>query len=118
MVGPSDVIAAAANLQSHLSSNVSNISQRAALEALTGTQEPEEQMRLAFDRRRRTMVRMLQEIPGVECPEPTGAFYCFPNVEGVLGKGLRGRWGDGNGAGSASQGLFHYQASTGEPGGT
>jgi len=86
MVGPSDIIAAAANLQSHLSSNVSNISQRAALEALTGTQEPEEQMRLAFDRRRRTIVSELNAIDGILTPTPQGAFYVYPDVSGLLGR--------------------------------
>ncbi|MFJ8895585.1 pyridoxal phosphate-dependent aminotransferase [Leifsonia sp. NPDC102414] len=86
MVGPSDIIAAAANLQSHLSSNVSNISQRAALEALTGTQEPEEQMRLAFDRHRRTIVAELNAIDGIVTPTPQGAFYVYPDVSGLLGR--------------------------------
>ncbi|MFF1877182.1 pyridoxal phosphate-dependent aminotransferase [Leifsonia sp. NPDC058230] len=86
MTGPADAIAAAANLQSHLSSNVSNISQRAALEALTGPQEPEEQMRLAFDRRRRTIVAELNAIPGIRTPTPLGAFYVYPDVSGLLGR--------------------------------
>ena len=86
MVGPADIIAAAANLQSHLSSNVSNISQRAALEALTGTQEPEEQMRLALDRRRRTIVAELNAIDGIVTPTPQGAFYVYPDVSGLLGR--------------------------------
>ncbi|GAB3584182.1 pyridoxal phosphate-dependent aminotransferase [Leifsonia lichenia] len=86
MVGPADIVAAAANLQSHLSSNVSNISQRAALEALTGTQEPEEQMRLAFDRRRRTIVAELNAIDGIVTPTPQGAFYVYPDVSGLLGR--------------------------------
>ncbi|HEV7565184.1 MAG TPA: pyridoxal phosphate-dependent aminotransferase [Microbacteriaceae bacterium] len=89
MVGPADAIKAAANLQSHLSSNVSNISQRAALEALTGTQEPEEEMRLAFDRRRQTIVAELNRIPGVVTPTPLGAFYVYPDVSGLLGR----EWG-------------------------
>lgn len=86
MVGPADLIAAAANLQSHLSSNVSNISQRAALEALTGPQEPEEQMRLAFDRRRQTIVAELNAIDGIRTPTPQGAFYVYPDVSGLLGR--------------------------------
>ncbi|GAA1449386.1 pyridoxal phosphate-dependent aminotransferase [Leifsonia poae] len=86
MTGPADAIAAAANLQSHLSSNVSNISQRAALEALTGPQEAEEQMRLAFDRRRRTIVAELNAIDGVRTPTPLGAFYVYPDVSGLLGR--------------------------------
>lgn len=86
MAGPADLIAAAANLQSHLSSNVSNISQRAALEALTGPQEPEEQMRLAFDRRRQTIVAELNAIDGIRTPTPQGAFYVYPDVSGLLGR--------------------------------
>jgi aspartate aminotransferase len=84
MVGPADAIAGAANLQSHLSSNVSNISQRAALAALTGPQESVEQMRQAFDRRRKLIVDGLNAIPGVVCPVPEGAFYVYPDVTGLL----------------------------------
>jgi aspartate aminotransferase len=91
MIGPKDVIKAAANLQSHQTSNVCNIAQRAAIAALTGDLTAVEEMKVAFDRRRRTMVRMLNEIPGVECPEPTGAFYAYPSVKGVLGKPINGR---------------------------
>jgi len=91
MIGPADVVKAATNLQSHATSNVSNVAQAAALAAVSGDLSAVAQMREAFDRRRRTMVRMLQDIPGVECPEPLGAFYCFPCVKGVLGKNLRGR---------------------------
>ena len=91
MIGPKDVIKAAANLQSHQTSNVSNVSQRAAIAALTGGLSAVEEMRKAFDRRRKTMVQMLNEIPGVECPEPTGAFYAYPSVKGVLGKEINGR---------------------------
>ncbi|MGW4928529.1 pyridoxal phosphate-dependent aminotransferase [Agromyces sp. NPDC004153] len=89
MVGPSDVIKGAANLQSHLSSNVSNISQRAAIAALTGPQEPVEEMRRAFDRRRRTIVAELSKIDGVHVPVPQGAFYVYPDVTGLLGR----EWG-------------------------
>ncbi len=89
MVGPTDAIAAAANLQSHLSSNVSNISQRAALAALTGPQESVEQMRLAFDRRRNLIVDGLNAIPGIVCPLPEGAFYVYPDVTGLLNR----EWG-------------------------
>ena len=89
MVGPADAIAAAANLQSHLSSNVSNISQRAAIAALTGPQDAVETMRLAFDRRRHTIVRELSAIDGVRCPMPEGAFYVYPDVTGLLGR----EWG-------------------------
>jgi aspartate/methionine/tyrosine aminotransferase len=87
MVGPDDVITAAANHQSHATSNVSNISQRAAVAALTGPTEPIEAMRIGFDRRRRTMHSMLAQIPGVECAEPLGAFYCFPSFEEVIAAG-------------------------------
>ena len=91
LIGPADVVKAATNLQSHATSNVSNVAQAAAVAALRGDLSAVAEMRTAFDRRRRTMVRMLQEIPGVECPEPKGAFYCFPCVEDVLGKSIRGR---------------------------
>ncbi|HZO67584.1 MAG TPA: pyridoxal phosphate-dependent aminotransferase [Kribbellaceae bacterium] len=91
MLGPKDVIKAATNLQSHQTSNVSNVAQRAAIAALTGDLSAVEEMKVAFDRRRRTMVSMLNEIPGVECPEPTGAFYAYPSVKGVLGREIAGR---------------------------
>jgi len=89
MVGPADAIAAASNLQSHLSSNVSNVSQRAAIEALTGPQDTVETMRLAFEKRRNTIVAELNRIPGVVCPTPEGAFYVYPDVTGLLGR----EWG-------------------------
>jgi aspartate aminotransferase len=91
MIGPSDVIKAATNLQSHLTSNVANVSQRAALAAVAGDLTAVHEMRAAFDRRRQTIVRMLREVPGVECPEPLGAFYAYPSVRGLLGRELRGR---------------------------
>ncbi|HST67475.1 MAG TPA: pyridoxal phosphate-dependent aminotransferase [Mycobacteriales bacterium] len=91
MIGPADVIKAATNLQSHLTSNVANVSQRAALAAVSGDLTAVHEMRAAFDRRRQTIVRMLREIPGVECPEPLGAFYAYPSVRGLLGRELRGR---------------------------
>jgi len=91
MIGPADVIKAATNLQSHLSSNVSNVSQRAALAAVSGDLTAVAQMRSAFDRRRQTIVRMLGEIPGVVCPEPEGAFYAFPSVRELLGLEIRGK---------------------------
>lgn len=90
LIGPTDVVKAATNLQSHATSNVNNVAQVAALAAVSGTLEAVSEMRVAFDRRRQTMVRMLNEIPGVECPEPHGAFYCYPSVKGLLGKRLRG----------------------------
>lgn len=91
MIGPKDVIKAATNLQSHLSSNVSNISQRAAITALTGDLSAVNKMGEAFNRRRKLIVRLLNEIPGVSCPNPTGAFYVYPSVKGVLGKEIRGK---------------------------
>ncbi len=91
MIGPRDVISAAANLQSHATSNVSNVAQAAALAAVSGDLSAVATMRAAFDRRRQTMTRMLNEIPGVVCPEPQGAFYCFPSVKGVLGRQIAGR---------------------------
>ncbi|HSK27197.1 MAG TPA: pyridoxal phosphate-dependent aminotransferase [Jiangellales bacterium] len=91
MIGPPDVVKAAANLQSHLSSNVANVSQRAALAAVSGDLSAVERMREAFDRRRRTMTDMLRAIDGVTCPEPEGAFYAYPSVKGLLGREIRGR---------------------------
>ena len=90
MIAPKDVIAAATNLQSHLTSNVNNVAQRAAITALSGDLDAVEEMKRAFDRRRLTMVSMLNEIPGVDCPTPLGAFYCYPSVKGVLGQTIRG----------------------------
>jgi aspartate aminotransferase len=86
MVGPVDAMKGAANLQSHLTSNVSNISQRAAIEALTGPQDAVEEMRLAFDRRRKLMVSELNKIDGLHCPMPQGAFYVYPDVSGLLNR--------------------------------
>jgi aspartate/methionine/tyrosine aminotransferase len=91
MIGPKDVISAAANLQSHATSNVSNVAQAAALAAVSGDLSAVADMRRAFDRRRLTMTRMLNEIPGVVCPEPQGAFYCYPSVKGLLGQEIAGR---------------------------
>src|SRR5499427_6547636 len=91
MIGPADVIKAATNLQSHATSNVCNVAQAAALAAVTGDLSAAEAMRVAFDRRRTTMTSMLNEIPGVICPLPEGAFYCYPSVKGVLGKELAGQ---------------------------
>lgn len=90
MVGPADVIAAASNLQSHLSSNVANVSQRAALAALTGPQDAVELMRTAFDRRRRVAVAELNRIAGMVTPTPTGAFYVYPDVTGLLHREWKG----------------------------
>ena len=91
MIGPKDVIKAATNLQSHLTSNVSNVSQRAAIAALTGDLAAVHEMGVAFDRRRKLIVDLLNKIPGVLCPTPTGAFYVYPSVKGVLGKEIRGK---------------------------
>ena len=91
MVGPVDVIAAAANLQSHATSNVANVSQRAALAAVSGDLSAVEGMRATYDRRRKTMLGLLRDIPGVTCAEPEGAFYAFPSFAGVLGREIAGR---------------------------
>ena len=90
MIGPKDVISAAANLQSHATSNVSNVAQAAALAAVTGDLSAVHEMRTAFDRRRMAMHGMLAGIPDVACPVPEGAFYCFPSVAGLLNRPLRG----------------------------
>ncbi|MDS1269973.1 pyridoxal phosphate-dependent aminotransferase [Lipingzhangella sp. LS1_29] len=91
LIGPSDVVKAATNLQSHATSNVSNVAQAAALAAVSGDLTAVAEMREAFDRRRQTIVRMLNDIPGVVCPEPHGAFYAYPSVRDVLGREIRGR---------------------------
>jgi aspartate/methionine/tyrosine aminotransferase len=91
LAGPTEVAEAAVRLQSHVSSNVSNVSQAAALAALTGPQDAANEMRATFERRRDTMVTMLSEVAGIECSTPGGAFYTFPNVAGLLGVDLAGR---------------------------
>jgi aspartate/methionine/tyrosine aminotransferase len=91
MIGPADVVKAATNLQSHATSNVANVSQVAALAAVSGPLDEAMRMRAAFDRRRRRIHELLAAIPGVTCMEPQGAFYAFPSVEGVLGRLIRGR---------------------------
>lgn len=91
LIAPADIAKAVANLQSHMTSNVANISQRAAIAALTGPMEPVEAMRAAFDRRRKRTVELLNAIEGFTCPTPQGAFYAYPDVTGVLGKTIRGR---------------------------
>ena len=91
MIGPADVIKAAGNLQSHATSNVCNVAQQAALAAVSGDLAAVAMMREAFGRRKTTMTRMLNEIPGVICPEPQGAFYCYPSVKGLLGLEIAGR---------------------------
>jgi len=89
-IGPKDMIKAATNLQSHATSNVANVSQRAAIAAVSGDLAAVEEMKQAFDRRRKTIVSMLNEIDGVVCPEPKGAFYVYPSVKGLLGRELDG----------------------------
>jgi aspartate/methionine/tyrosine aminotransferase len=91
MIGPADVIKAASNLQSHATSNVSNVAQMAALAAVSGDLSAVARMRAAFDRRRQLIVAMLSDIPGIVCPTPEGAFYVYPSVKGLLGRPLRGR---------------------------
>jgi aspartate aminotransferase len=91
MIGPADVVKAATNLQSHATSNVSNVSQRAAIAAVSGDLSAVAMMREAFDRRRKTMVAMLNDVPGFACPEPRGAFYAYPTVKGALGREIKGR---------------------------
>jgi aspartate aminotransferase len=85
MIGPDDVIGAAARHQSHATGNINNVAQAAALEALRGSQDTVLAMREAFDKRRQKMVSMLQTAPGLVCLEPEGAFYVFPDVTGLLG---------------------------------
>jgi aspartate/methionine/tyrosine aminotransferase len=91
MIGPKDVIKAATNLHSHSTANVANVSQRAAIAALSRDLSAVHKMGEAFDRRRKLIVKLLNEIPGVSCPTPTGAFYVYPSVKGVLGKTIRGK---------------------------
>jgi len=91
LIGPPDVAKAAADLQSHMTSNICNVAQAAALAAVSGDLAAVARMRDAFDRRRRQMTAMLNEIPGVICPLPEGAFYCYPSVKGVLGREIAGR---------------------------
>ncbi|MBB3042922.1 pyridoxal phosphate-dependent aminotransferase [Nocardioides soli] len=91
VIGPTDIVKAATNLQSHATSNVANVSQRAAIAALEGDLSAVHEMKTAFDRRRRTIVSMLNEIDGVVCPLPGGAFYAYPSVKGLLGREYDGR---------------------------
>jgi aspartate/methionine/tyrosine aminotransferase len=91
MIGPNDIVKAATNLQSHATSNVANVSQIAALAAVSGDLKAVDEMKVAFDRRRKTITKMLNEIEGVNCPEPEGAFYVYPSVKNVLGKTFRGK---------------------------
>ena len=91
MIGPAAAVNAATNLQSHQTSNVANVSQAAALCAVSGDLSAVAMMGEAFDRRRKTIVGMLNDIDGVECVEPEGAFYAFPSVKGLLGREIRGQ---------------------------
>jgi aspartate aminotransferase len=91
MIGPKDVIKATTNLQSHATGNVANVSQMAALAAVSGDLTAVAEMRAAFDRRRQTIVRMLNDVPGFVCPDPQGAFYAYPSVKGALGREIRGK---------------------------
>ncbi|MDA2965932.1 MAG: pyridoxal phosphate-dependent aminotransferase [Actinomycetota bacterium] len=91
MIGPSDVMKASINFQSHATSNVNNVAQAAALAAIAGDLSAVSMMREAFERRGRTMHRMLNDIPGITCLEPEGAFYCYPNVTGLIGKTFNGK---------------------------
>ncbi len=93
MIGPVDLVKAATNLQSHATSNVSNVAQRAAIAAVSGDLAAVDEMKVAFDRRRTRIVDMLNEIDGVLCPTPHGAFYAYPSVKGLLGKPIRGAGG-------------------------
>ena len=94
LIGPADVVKGASNLQSHSTSNVANVSQRAALAAVSGPLDEVVMMREAFDRRRLTIWKMLDAIPGVECLEPEGAFYAYPKLTGLYGRELAGRTAD------------------------
>ena len=91
MIGPTDVIKAAANLQSHATSNVANVSQRAALAAVAGPLDAVQEMKVAFNRRRLAIVEALNAIDGISCPTPEGAFYAYADVRGLLGREIRGK---------------------------
>jgi aspartate/methionine/tyrosine aminotransferase len=91
MIGPNDVVKAATNLQSHATSNVANVSQVAALAAVSGNLDAVAEMRTAFDRRRQTITGILDAIDGVACPLPEGAFYVYPSVKAIIGRTIRGR---------------------------
>jgi len=91
MIGPADIIKAASSLQSHMTSNVNNVAQRAALAAVSGDLTDVDRMRSVFDDRRRTIHGMLTDIDGVTCLEPEGAFYAYPNLSGLLGREFAGR---------------------------
>jgi aspartate/methionine/tyrosine aminotransferase len=90
-IGPKNFTKASINLQSHMTSNVSNVAQRAAIAAIEGPQDVVQTMLQAFDKRRHTMVEMLNQINGVDCPMPGGAFYVYPSVKGLIGKTVNGK---------------------------
>ncbi|NVM93316.1 pyridoxal phosphate-dependent aminotransferase [Arthrobacter sp. AETb3-4] len=90
MIAPADVAKAATNMQSHATSNVANVSQMAALAAVSGPLTAVDEMKVAFDRRRKAMVTALNAIDGVECPTPHGAFYAYADVRGLLGRDIGG----------------------------
>lgn len=90
-IGPKNFTKASINLQSHMTSNVSNVAQRAAIAAIEGPQDVVQTMLQAFDKRRHTMVEMLNQINGVDCPMPGGAFYVYPSVKGLIGKTIDGK---------------------------
>ena len=90
-IGPKEFTKASINLQSHMTSNVNNIAQQATIAALNGSQEVLKPMLEAFSKRRETIVKMLNEIKGVVCPEPGGAFYVYPSVKGLIGKNVNGK---------------------------
>jgi aspartate aminotransferase len=91
LIGPADIVKAATNLQSHATSNVANVSQIAALAAVSGDLAAVDAMKVAFDRRRHLIVDLLDAIPGVTCPMPEGAFYAYPSVKGLIGTTIRGK---------------------------
>ncbi len=90
VIGPRDLTDAMINYQSQTTSNVNNVAQRAALAAVSGDLVAVEEMRTAFDRRRHLIVNGLNAISGISCPMPDGAFYAYPNVQGLLGKTIDG----------------------------
>jgi len=94
LIGPADVVKATTNLQSHATSNVANVSQVAALAAVSGDLAAVAEMRAAFDRRRKRITEILDAVDGVTCPLPEGAFYVYPSVKGVIGRTIRGRVAD------------------------
>ncbi|MCG2820729.1 MAG: pyridoxal phosphate-dependent aminotransferase, partial [Candidatus Atribacteria bacterium] len=86
--GPEDIIKGMSKIQGHSTSNPNSIAQKASVEALNGKQDAIEEMRKAFDERRKYMVKRLNEIEGISCLNPAGAFYAFPNVSKILDRGI------------------------------